>query len=88
MTRRVDTLGLNDYIDNHSHLIEVPEPMNHPEAPARPLEPSRRDAPAVAAQPEISSLQLLGGHGQLRIAHQGAVYTLRATSKGGLILTK
>ena len=62
--------------------------MNHPEAPARSNEPPRPDDPAVAPQPEISSLQLLGDHGQLRIAHQGAVYTLRATSKGGLILTK
>ncbi|MBX3650993.1 MAG: hemin uptake protein HemP [Burkholderiales bacterium] len=38
--------------------------------------------------PEISSLRLLGGQGLLRIEHRGAVYTLRATSKGGLILTK
>lgn len=38
--------------------------------------------------PEISSLRLLGNLGLLRIEHRGAVYTLRATSKGGLILTK
>jgi len=37
---------------------------------------------------EISSLRLLGGQGLLRIEHRGAFYTLRATSKGGLILTK
>lgn len=40
------------------------------------------------AAPEINSLRLLGEQGLLRIAHKGAVYTLRATSKGGLILTK
>ncbi len=38
--------------------------------------------------PEISSMRLLGNQGLLRIEHRGAVYTLRATSKGGLILTK
>lgn len=38
--------------------------------------------------PEINSVRLLGEQGLLRIAHKGAVYTLRATSKGGLILTK
>ena len=38
--------------------------------------------------PEINSVRLLGDQGLLRIAHKGAVYTLRATSKGGLILTK
>lgn len=51
-----------------------------------------RSSPAnstlAGAPPEISSLRLLGGQGLLRIEHRGAVYTLRATSKGGLILTK
>lgn len=37
---------------------------------------------------EINSVRLLGVQGLLRIAHKGAIYTLRATSKGGLILTK
>jgi hemin uptake protein HemP len=31
---------------------------------------------------------LLGLQGALHIDHRGAIYTLRATSKGGLILTK
>lgn len=44
--------------------------------------------PGPATTPEISSLRLLGDQGLLRIEHRGAVYTLRATSKGGLILTK
>jgi len=44
--------------------------------------------PDKAAAPEINSMRLLGDQGLLRIAHKGAVYTLRATSKGGLILTK
>jgi len=34
------------------------------------------------------SSDLLGATGMLKIEHQGAVYVLRATSKGGLILTK
>lgn len=37
---------------------------------------------------EINSGRLLGEQGHLRIAHRGSVYILRATSKGGLILTK
>ncbi|MGA0114325.1 MAG: hemin uptake protein HemP [Burkholderiales bacterium] len=37
--------------------------------------------------PPARSSELLRD-GVLRIEHQGAVYTLRATSKGGLILTK
>ena len=45
-------------------------------------------SPIPATAPEISSLRLLGDQGLLRIEHRGAVYTLRATSKGGLILTK
>lgn len=45
-------------------------------------------ATSVDTAPEINSMRLLGDQGLLRIAHKGAVYTLRATSKGGLILTK
>ena len=44
--------------------------------------------PANNVAPEINSTRLLSEQGLLRIAHKGAVYTLRATSKGGLILTK
>lgn len=43
--------------------------------------------PAPADPPPARSSELLRD-GVLRIEHQGAVYTLRATSKGGLILTK
>ncbi|MBX3662055.1 MAG: hemin uptake protein HemP [Burkholderiales bacterium] len=42
----------------------------------------------TSATPEISSASLLGEQGLLRIEHKGSFYTLRATSKGGLILTK
>lgn len=49
---------------------------------------SAASASPEAAAPEVSSLRLLGEHGLLRIEHRGALYTLRATSKGGLILTK
>ncbi len=38
--------------------------------------------------PTKTSRELLGPQGALQIDHQGAIYTLRATSKGGLILTK
>jgi len=36
----------------------------------------------------VRSGELLGPRGMLLIEHKGALYTLRATSKGGLILTK
>lgn len=44
--------------------------------------------PDYGTPPEVSSMRLLGEQGLLRIEHNGAFYTLRATSKGGLILTK
>lgn len=56
-----------------------------------PASATTASGPTPLAEPtasQISSLQLLGDHGLLRIAHRGAVYTLRTTSKGGLILTK
>jgi hemin uptake protein HemP len=36
----------------------------------------------------ISSDALLGAHGELKIQHNGAQYTLRRTRQGKLILTK
>ena len=36
----------------------------------------------------ISTDELLGEQRALQIDHKGAIYTLRTTSKGGLILTK
>lgn len=63
--------------------------MSHTESSATAVTPSpsaQAGDSAVAA--EISSMRLLGDQGLLRIAHKGAIYTLRATSKGGLILTK
>jgi len=38
--------------------------------------------------PIVRSGELLGTQGALLIDHKGAIYTLRTTSKGGLILTK
>lgn len=43
---------------------------------------------AIASIPTKTSSELLGNQGALQIDHKGAIYTLRATSKGGLILTK
>lgn len=52
--------------------------------PEAALTPS---TPAPTEPPLVRSSELLHT-GVLRIEHQGAIYTLRATSKGGLILTK
>lgn len=63
--------------------------MSQPENATATLMPQATVQPGTKdAAPEINSLRLLGEQGLLRIAHKGAVYTLRATSKGGLILTK
>lgn len=43
---------------------------------------------SATTAPPVSSTSLLGQQGALHIDHRGAIYTLRATSKGGLILTK
>lgn len=61
--------------------------MSHTETSAAAMTAPPVPQPVNAA-PEINSVRLLGDQGLLRIAHKGAVYTLRATSKGGLILTK
>ena len=46
-------------------------------------------AQASASGPEeVESKVLLGCCGELHIRHQGQVYCLRRTGKGGLILTK
>ena len=65
--------------------------MPHPENTPAAITPQATAHPGTGtgnAAAEINSLHLLGEQGLLRIAHKGAVYTLRATSKGGLILTK
>ena len=42
----------------------------------------------TSVQRRIASTELLAGGHELQIEHYGAVYTLRQTSKGKLILTK
>lgn len=62
--------------------------MSHTETSTATLAAPPVPQPVSDAAQEINSVRLLGDQGLLRIAHKGAVYTLRATSKGGLILTK
>ncbi len=59
--------------------------MPNPESNATP---ATRDSPLNTPIPTVRSGELLGTQGALQIDHKGAIYTLRATSKGGLILTK
>jgi len=51
-------------------------------------QPPPAPAPALPQVPVVSSDQLLGSNGELRILHQGAQYVLRMTRLGKLILTK
>jgi hemin uptake protein HemP len=45
-------------------------------------------ATAASKRGEITSAELLRGAREIRILHADAIYTLRQTSKGKLILTK
>ncbi len=61
------------------------KPQPHPSAPP--------DCPVPAAQPlsqppRYSSEVLFAASSEIRIDHNGAVYTLRMTRSGGLILNK
>jgi hemin uptake protein HemP len=49
--------------------------------------PALHNKPLNIPQHAVPSNELLGNQGALQIDHKGAIYTLRATSKGGLILT-
>lgn len=53
-------------------------------APARP----RPTADAPATPKVVASTTLLGGQPYVQIEHNGALYQLRATKLGKLILTK
>lgn len=56
--------------------------------------PQNRDTAAVklasdaAAVPHLDSTRLLGAAGEAVIEHEGNLYRLRRTSRGGLVLTK
>jgi hemin uptake protein HemP len=47
-----------------------------------------RAAPESASVPHLSSARLLGAAGEAVIEHEGNLYRLRRTSRGGLVLTK
>ena len=42
----------------------------------------------AASVPHLSSTRLLGAAGEAVIEHEGNLYRLRRTSRGGLVLTK
>lgn len=48
--------------------------------------PDQEQSGAIKA--DLHSNDLFNGKNQLRIEHEGEIYTLRITSKGKLILTK
>jgi hemin uptake protein HemP len=47
-----------------------------------------RAATDSASVPHLSSTRLLGTAGEAVIEHEGNLYRLRRTSRGGLVLTK
>jgi hemin uptake protein HemP len=64
------------------NIAPPPSPIDCP--PRRVTQPAER----MAAEQRISSRQLLGDAKEVLIEHHGAVYRLRETSLGKLILTK
>ena len=56
--------------------------------PARIPAPARAEAAAVAAELTLASDLLMRGRKVIQIEHNGALYQLRATKLGKLILTK
>lgn len=68
----------------HLHSTTPSSPAGLPAHPATP------DTPAVSPQavPRVTSSALLRGRRELEIAHGDAVYRLRLTAMGKLILTK
>jgi hemin uptake protein HemP len=54
----------------------------------KPVAAARDSTPIPAPPARISSAQLLAGAREVEIDHHGAVYRLKQTSLGKLILTK
>ena len=70
------------------HCTATPDAA-HIAEPRSSSSPQRTDgARALAAKPRWASAQLLGGHQEVEIEHQGAIYRLRRTALGKLIITK
>lgn len=76
---------------NDSHYSERMDAPHHhpPAAPGRvPAEPGPGPAAGTGLPPHWHSRQLFGPHAEVTIDHRGAIYRLRITSLGKLILTK
>ena len=53
-----------------------------------PADKMEHKAVSATARRQLASRDLLGGGNELRIEHNGEIYTLRQTRQGKLILTK
>ena len=53
-----------------------------------PADKMEHKAVSAGARRQLASRELLGGGNELRIEHNGEIYTLRQTRQGKLILTK
>jgi hemin uptake protein HemP len=75
-----------------TRITLIPMPAIHPHPPAAPHSPAASTCPSAAngpgSPPHWHSRQLFGPHAEVSIAHGDAVYRLRVTSLGKLILTK
>ncbi len=62
---------------HHNHSPDTILPAQEPGA-----------SPRNVSAPGVTSEQLLGARGELKIEHAGEIYSLRRTRNGKLILTK
>lgn len=71
---------------------EVPEASAQPPVPAgqgtRASSAARAPLRLQEPPPRLGSAQIMGGRDEIEIEHRGALYRLRVTSLGKLILTK
>lgn len=79
-----------NYLTDFARMINMPTSLISTSRRASKAndQAHHRNAELGAAQPPVSSADLLRGHKTVAIAHNGMLYTLQATKMGKLILTK
>lgn len=80
--------GLLTYVHFNGYSGTAMKPDRSDEMPRQADEPQASSAGQGDARQPVSSRELLGGHRELQIVHNGSIYRLRVTGNGKLILTK
>ena len=69
-------------------MIKTGPTNTYPSAAALPTKTEIVPKAGIKAMPSVTSEALLGARGELKIEHNGELYSLRRTRQGKLILTK